>query len=72
MDSGPFLATRISLWSEECNLASLLWEGEHFPFWEGHLFHDLYKVPELTLSFPHFLCACFNPEAIAGIESSYF
>ena len=42
MDSGPFLAAGTSLWSEECNLAS--------PFWEGQVFHDLSKVPELTLS----------------------
>ena len=29
------------------------------------------KCPELTSSFPPFLCACFNPEAIADILISH-
>ena len=42
MDSGPSLATGTTLWSEECNLASL--------FWDGPVFYGLSKVSELTLS----------------------
>ena len=41
-DSGPPLAAGTALWSEEWHLAS--------PFWEGRMFHDRFKVPELTLS----------------------
>ena len=38
---------------------------------EGQVFHDLPKVPELTFSFPPFLCACFNLEAIVDSYAAH-
>ena len=38
-----------------------------FRFQEERGLVEFSKVPELTSSFSPFLCACFNPEAIADI-----
>jgi hypothetical protein len=38
---------------------------------EGQVFHDLPKVSELTFSYPHFLCACFNLETIVDSYAAH-